>query len=88
MFITRKLIKWATAALMLYITSLAIAKLIEIQEQYTCDNGGLAVIAREGDTYWKIAERHCTGDIRHAVDDMMGNRGADLMPGAIIHLPE
>lgn len=88
MFITRKLIKWATAALMIYIAGFAIAKLIEIQEQYTCDNGGLAVIAHEGDTYWKIAERYCTGDIRHAVDDMIGDRNdALIMPGAIIHLP-
>lgn len=83
----RAAIKYTLAIFAIWIAALMIAKLYESQTQFTCSNNGLAVIAQRDDTIWKIAERHCTGDIRAAVDEMVGNRGSDLMPGAIIHLP-
>jgi hypothetical protein len=83
----RTAIKYALGLFAIWIAAMMIAKLYEAQTQFTCDNGGLAVIAQRDDTLWKVAERYCTGDIRAAVDEMVGIRGVDLMPGAIIHLP-
>lgn len=83
----RTAVKFALALFAIWTAAIMIAKLYDAQSQFTCDNGGLAVVAQRDDTLWKIAERHCTGDIRAAVDELVGSRGVNLMPGAIIQLP-
>lgn len=51
-----------------------------------CDN--TSVIVAEGDTLWSIAEKHCTGQIQKAVDELVATYGADIRPLQEIDLPQ
>lgn len=51
-----------------------------------CDN--TSVIVAEGDTLWSIAEKHCTGQVQKAVDNLFATYGADIRPLQEIDLPQ
>ena len=51
---------------------------------FTCDTGD--VVVQYGDSLWSIAEAHCEGNIRSAVDGM-ANDPSTLQPGDLVTLP-
>ena len=51
---------------------------------FTCDTGD--VVVQYGDSLWSIAEAHCDGNIRSAVDSM-ANDPSTLQPGDVVRLP-
>jgi hypothetical protein len=52
---------------------------------YSCD--GTVVIVQEGDTLWRLAEQHCTGDVRAAADALVEKYGTDVRPTQEVRLP-
>jgi hypothetical protein len=52
---------------------------------YSC--GGTVVIVQEGDTLWRLAEQHCTGDVRAAADALVDKYGVDIRPTQEVRLP-
>jgi hypothetical protein len=42
---------------------------------------------QEGDTLWRLAEQHCTGDIRAAADSLVDKYGPDIRPTQEVRLP-
>jgi len=54
--------------------------------QYSCDVDNATAIW--GDSLWSIAERHCSGNVGAAVEDMIGlNRGVRIQAGQVVDLP-
>ena len=49
---------------------------------YKCTQG--AVTIQSGDTLWSLAQKHCTGHIGQATDDLVNKYGTDLQVGDII----
>ena len=45
------------------------------------------VVAVSGDTFWDIAEEHCTGHTGHAVYEMVQLNGKTLSVGQTVQLP-
>jgi len=51
---------------------------------YKCD--GTIAMANVGDSLWSLAEKHCTGHIGQAVDDLVNEYGARVHYGQYIKL--
>ena len=51
-----------------------------------CENK--SVIVAEGDTLWRIAEKHCKGDVQKATDKLVAQYGTDIRPSQEITLPQ
>lgn len=51
---------------------------------YKCD--GAVVMANDGDSLWSLAEKHCTGHVGQAVDDLVKVHGETLRYGQYIKL--
>ena len=52
---------------------------------YVCSEA--PVVVQEGDTLWRIAERHCDGDMQEITDELVQSYGTVIQPGQIIQLP-
>ncbi|NBS92205.1 MAG: hypothetical protein EBS91_00270 [Betaproteobacteria bacterium] len=68
--------------------ALAVGGLLAVEvftPDYSCD--GTVVIVQEGDTLSRIAEQHCTGDVRAAVEALVDRYGADIRPTQEVRLP-
>ena len=52
---------------------------------YSCD--GAVVIVQEGDTLWRLAEQHCTGDVRAAAYTLFDKYGPGIRPTQEVRLP-
>lgn len=51
---------------------------------YKCD--GTTVMVTEGASLWSLAEKHCTGHIGQAVDDLVNTHGVTIHYGQYITL--
>ena len=52
---------------------------------YECQQA--PVVAQEGDTYWSIAEKRCTGDLLEVRYEVVQSHGTVLHPGDVVQLP-
>jgi hypothetical protein len=53
-----------------------------LEPSYRCAEAQHVVV--EGDSLWSIASRHCTGDMRDAVDELVSRYGTLITPGQVI----
>ena len=77
-----------TAVRCLFIVAVSVASFIfgkavaQDPYAYKCSQG--AVTIESGDTLWSLAQKHCTGHIGQATDDLEDQNGIDVQIGDII----